>query len=44
MLNVLDHVMMRTLGNIHIESSQRKIGLQVTGFGLYEAVCMGEKN
>ncbi len=31
---------MRTLGNIHIESSQRKIGLQVTGFGLY---CIGEK-
>ena len=39
MLNVLDHVTMRTLGNIHIESSQRKIGLQVTSFGLYDAVC-----
>jgi hypothetical protein len=44
MLNVLDHVMMRTLGNIYIESSQRKIGLQVSGFGLYEAVCMCKRN
>lgn len=34
--------MMRTLGNIHIESSQRKFGLGVAGFGLYEAVCIGE--
>jgi len=41
---VLDHVTMRTLGNIHIESSQRKIGLQVTGFGLCDAVCIGEKD
>ena len=44
MLNVLDNVMMRTLGNIYIESSQRKIGLQVSSFGLYEAVCMCKRN
>jgi hypothetical protein len=41
---VFNHVTMRTLGNIDIESSQSKIGLQVTGFGLNDAVCMGEKN
>lgn len=40
----LDHVTTRTLGNVHIESSQCKIGLQVTGFGLYDAVRMGEKD
>jgi hypothetical protein len=42
MLNVLNLVMMLTLGNIHIESSQRKIGLRVAGFGLYEVMCIGE--
>jgi hypothetical protein len=43
MLNALDHVMKRTLGNIYIESSQRKIGLQVSSFGLYGEMCIGEK-
>jgi hypothetical protein len=34
MLNALDDDMLRTLGNIYIESSQSKIGLQVSRFGL----------
>lgn len=42
MLNVLNHGMMRTFGNIHIESSQCIVGLGVAGFGLYDAVCIGE--
>jgi hypothetical protein len=34
---------MRTLGNIYIESSQRKIGLQLARFGLYEAGRINRK-
>jgi len=37
MPNVLDHGTMRTLGNIHVESSQGKIGLYVSRFSLDEA-------
>jgi hypothetical protein len=44
MLNALDDAMLRTLGNIYIESSQSKIGLQVSRFSLYEVGHIGEGN
>jgi hypothetical protein len=43
MLNALDDAVARTLGNIYIESSQRKIGLQVSRFSLYKG-RIGERN
>jgi hypothetical protein len=44
MLNALDDAMLRTLGNIYIESSQSKIGLEVSRFSLYEVGRIGERN
>jgi len=44
MLNTLDDTMVRTLGYIYIESSQRKIGLQASRFSLYEAGRISERS
>jgi hypothetical protein len=44
MLNALDDAMLRTLGNVYIESSQSKIGLKVSRFSLYEVGHIGEGN